>query len=80
MKRLINILAQFKQWILSVVMFSFKLVVKFLVLKPLVKLSYIINGKVSGKIRWYQKKYNGVIKWKWLNRVCYQLTKWVMFY
>ena len=80
MKRLTNILVRFKHWILSIVMFSFKTAVKFVVLKPLVELSYIINGKAMGEIKWYQKKYNGVIKWKWLNNSTYKLTKWVMFY
>ena len=52
--------------------------VKWLVSKPLVKLSYIINGKVMGDVKWYQRHFTTPIKWKWLNRVSYKLTKYVM--
>ena len=80
MKYLTNKLVRFKQWILYNVIFSFKLLVKFLILKPMVKLSYIINGKVMGKVKWYQRNFTGDYKWKWLNRTAYKLTKYVMFY
>lgn len=53
--------------------------VKWLVLKPLVKLSYIINGKMIGDVKWYQRHFTTPIKWKWLNRVTYKLTKYVIF-
>ena len=53
--------------------------VKWLVLKPLVKLSYIINGKMMGDVKWYQRHFTTPVKWKWLNRVSYKLTKYVMF-
>ena len=58
--------------------FYFQLV-KWLVLKPLVKLSYIINGKMMGDVKWYQRHFTTPIKWKWLNSVTYKLTKYVMF-
>lgn len=53
--------------------------IKWLVLKPLVKLSYIINGKQMGKIRWYQRSFSMPIRWKWLNTITYKLTKYVHF-
>lgn len=53
--------------------------VKWLVLKPLVKLSYIINGKMMGDIKWYQRHFTTLVRWKWLNSVSYKLTKYVMF-
>ena len=53
--------------------------VKWLVLKPLVKLSYIINGKLMGDVKWYQRRFTTPVRWKWLSNVTYSLTKYVMF-
>jgi hypothetical protein len=53
--------------------------IKWLILKPLVKLSYIINGKMIGDIKWYQRHFTKPVRWQWLNRVSYKLTKYVMF-
>ena len=53
--------------------------VKWLVLKPLVKLSYIINGKMMGDVKWYQRRFTTPVRWKWLSNVTYRLTKYVMF-
>ena len=53
--------------------------VKWLVLKPLVKLSYIINGKMMGDVKWYQRHFTTPVRWKWLSNVTYRLTKYVMF-
>lgn len=55
------------------------LVVKWLVLKPLINLSYIINGKIMGDVKWYQRHFTTPVRWKWLNRITYKLTKYVMF-
>ena len=52
--------------------------VKWLVLKPLVKISYIINGKMIGDVKWYQRHFTMPVRWKWLNSVTYRLTKYVM--
>lgn len=57
-----------------------KKLVKWIVLKPLVKLSYIINGKMMGDIKWYQRHFTTTVRWRWLNSVTYKLTKYVMFY
>ena len=53
--------------------------VKWIVLKPLVKLSYIINGKLMGDVKWYQRRFTTPVRWKWLSNVTYRLTKYVMF-
>ena len=53
--------------------------VKWFVLKPLIKLSYIINGKMMGDIKWYQRHFTTPVRWKWLSNVTYRLTKYVMF-
>ena len=55
------------------------LLVKWFLLKPLVKLSYIINGKIMGDVKWYQRHFTMPVRWKWLNSVTYKLTKYVMF-
>ena len=55
------------------------LLVKWLLLKPLVKLSYIINGKMMGDVKWYQRHFTTPVRWKWLNNVTYKLTKYIMF-
>ena len=54
-------------------------IVKWLVLKPLVELSYIINGKMIGDVKWYQRHFNTPVSWKWIDSVTYKLTKYVMF-
>ena len=53
--------------------------VKWLVLKPLVKLSYIINGKLMGDVKWYQRRFTTPVRWKWLSNVTYRLSKYVVF-
>lgn len=53
--------------------------VKWFALKPLVKLSYIINGKMMGDVKWYQRHFTTPVRWKWLSNVTYRLTKYVMF-
>ena len=53
--------------------------VKWVVLKPMVKLSYIINGKMLGDVKWYQRAWDGNVRWKWLNTTSYKLSKYVMF-
>jgi hypothetical protein len=65
--------------ILAVIHRFYFLLVKCLVLKPLVKISYIINGKIMGDVKWYQRHFTTPVRWKWLNRVSYKLTKYVMF-
>ena len=67
-------------WVYAVIRRFYFFLVKCLVLKPLVKLSYIINGKMMGDVKWYQRHFTTPVKWKWLNRVSYKLTKYVMFY
>lgn len=69
-----------KQCDIHVVMLSFWYsTVKWLVLKPLVKLSFILNGRVIGKKKWYERHFTHPIRYKRLNRLCYNLTKYVMF-
>lgn len=55
--------------------------VKWLLLKPMVKLSYIINGKSLGTVRWCQRKFNPSkgFNWNWLGVTAYKLSKYVMF-
>lgn len=65
--------------ILAVICRFYFIVVKWLILKPLVKLNYIINGKMMGDIKWYQRHFTTPVRWKWLNIVTYKLTKYVMF-
>ena len=43
---------------------SYFLLVKWLVLKPLIKLSYIINGKMMGDVKWYQRHFTTPVRWK----------------
>ena len=63
----------------SVIRRFYFFLVKWLLLKPLVKLSYIINGKMMGDVKWYQRHFTMHVRWKWLNSVTYKLTKYVMF-
>ena len=63
----------------SVIRRFYFFLVKWLVLKPLVKLSYIINGKMMGDVKWYQRRFTTPVRWKWLSNVTYRLTKYVMF-
>jgi hypothetical protein len=73
-------LADAEQCDIHVVMLSFWYsTVKWLVLKPLVKLHFIINGKVIGDIKWYQRHFTQPVRWQWLNKVTYKLTKYTMF-
>lgn len=65
---------------LHVVMISFwHNTVKWLALKPLVKLNFIINGKVMGDIKWYQRHFTTPARWQCLNKTTYKLTKYTMF-
>lgn len=54
--------------------------VKYMTFKPLVKLSYIINGRTLGEPKWYQRKFDGNVRWKWLMTTAYELGKYVTFY
>ena len=73
-------IADAEQCDIHVVMLSFWYsTVKWLVLKPLVKLSYIINGKVIGDVKWYQRHFTTPARWKWLNNITYKLSIYVMF-
>ena len=63
----------------SVIRRFYFFLVKWLLLKPIVKLTYIINGKMIGKVKWYQRHYTSPPKWKWLNRTAYKLSKYVAF-
>jgi len=48
---------------LHVVMLSFWYsTVKWLVLKPLLKVSYILNGRMMGKRKWYERHFTNPIK------------------
>ena len=60
--------------------YVYYLFVKWVVFKPMTKLCYIVNGKMFGKVRWYQKHYiTGRCTWPWLGRSAYKLGKYVMF-
>ena len=63
----------------SVIRRFYFFLVKWLVLKPLIKLSYIINGKMMGDIKWYQRNFTTPVRWRWLNNVTYRLSKYVLF-
>lgn len=54
--------------------------VKWLVLKPLIKMNHIINGKIIGDVKWYQRRFTMPVKSKWLNSVTYKLTKYLVFH
>ena len=75
MKYLINKLAQFKQWILSIVMVSYLYTIRFF--------SNLINGTPEFAKKWYcgiyqpNKKRNKIQKW--LISESYRMTKYVMF-
>ena len=81
MKKALNFNSALKPlfWVYAVIRRFYFLLVKWLVLKPLVKLSYIINGKMMGDVKWYQRHFTMPVRWKWLNSVTYKLTKYVMF-
>ena len=65
---------------LCVVMCSFWYgAVKWLVLKPLVRLSFIINGRIMGDKKWYESHFTTPIRSKSLSRTTYRLTKYIMF-
>lgn len=66
-------------WVSAVIRRFYFLLVKWLVLKPLVELSYIINGKIMGDVKWYQRHFTTPVRCRWLNNVTYKLTKYVMF-
>ena len=56
-------------------------IVKWFAFKPITKLSYIVNGKMLGPKKWYERTYdmeNGS-RWKWLTTVAYKLGKYVCF-
>lgn len=63
----------------SVIRRFYFFLVKWLLLKPLVKLSYIINGKMIGEVKWYQRHFTGKSRWRWLSRVACKLSKYVAF-
>ena len=81
MKKALNFNSTLKPlfWVYAVIRRFYFLLVKWLLLKPLVKLSYIINGKMMGDVKWYQRHFTMHVRWKWLNSVTYKLTKYVMF-
>ena len=54
--------------------------VKYLILKPLVQINYIVNGKMMGKIKWYQRSFTKPIRNRFLNTISYNLSKYVMFF
>lgn len=54
--------------------------VKYLILKPLVQINYIVNGKMMGKIKWYQRSFTTPIRSRFLNTMSYNLSKYVMFF
>ena len=67
------------QGITSILYRGYYFFLKWFVLKPLVKLGYIINGKIIGDVKWYQRHYTTPVRWVWLNNVSYKLTKYVLF-
>jgi len=81
MKKELNFNSALKHLFLTyaVVRIFYFFLVKWVVLKPLVKLSYIINGKIMSDVKWYQKYFTTPVTWKWLNNITYKLTKYVMF-
>lgn len=81
MKKAINFNLALKPlfWVYAVIRRFYFLVVKWLVLKPLINLSYIINGKIMGDVKWYQRHFTTPVRWEWLNRITYKLAKYVMF-
>lgn len=54
-------------------------ILKWLVLKPLVRLSWMVNGKILSPVRWYERKWDGHIRWRWLSDYTYWLTKYITF-
>jgi hypothetical protein len=73
-------IAEAEQCAIHVVMLSFWYsTVKWLILKPLVKLSYILNGRIMGKKKWYERHFTNPIRYRRLSRLTYKLTKYVMF-
>jgi hypothetical protein len=73
-------IAEAKQCDIHVVMLSFWYsIVRCLVLKPLVKISSIFNGRIMGKKKWYERHFTPTIRHKRLNRICYRLTMYVIF-
>ena len=77
--KIINVDKQ-KQCDIHVVMLSFWYsTVKWLILKPLVKLSFVLNGRMIGKKKWYESHFTNPIRYKILTKLCYNLTKYVMF-
>ena len=54
-----------------------KFLIKWLLCKPMTKLSYIVNGKSMGETKWYQKEYKGgKPTWPWLLHTAYKLAKY----
>jgi len=53
--------------------------VKWLVLKPMIKIGYIINGKLIGRKKWYQRSWDGKVRNNWIHITSYKLTKHVLF-
>jgi hypothetical protein len=54
--------------------------VKYVLLKPLVQINYVVNGKMMGEIKWYQRSFTTPIRSRFLNTISYNLSKYVMFY
>lgn len=53
-----------------------KFLVRYILFKPLCKLDYIVNGKIIGPIRWYQRPFS--VRWRLLHHITYELAKFVM--
>lgn len=56
--------------------------VKWFILKPLVKLNNIVNGRFLSqftKKKWYNMPFKSPCRCKWLNTTSYKLTKYVIF-
>ena len=55
-----------------------KFIFKWVIFKPILRLNSIINGKISN-IKWYESRFNGNFRWKWLGEFSYSLSKKVMY-
>jgi len=56
-------------------------IVKWLLAKPITKLSYILNGRTIGKPKWYEKQqFISPVPYPFVLNTAYKLTKYVMFF
>lgn len=56
-------------------------IVKWLLIKPITKLSYILNGRIIGKPKWYEKKqFVSPVPYPRVLQAAYKLSKYAMFF